>query len=90
MLFELNGADWMPLARCRTEPAELFFPSDGKGVVRARQVCALCPVQSECLDYALRNHMEHGVWGGKSERERRALQRQRRLGFLVLPSERVH
>jgi WhiB family redox-sensing transcriptional regulator len=35
-------------------------------------------VINECLEYALENHVDHGVWGGKSERERRRLSRMRR------------
>ena len=36
------------------------------------------PVRSECLEYALLNRIEHGVWGGASERERRRILRRRR------------
>jgi WhiB family redox-sensing transcriptional regulator len=36
-------------------------------------------VQAPCLEYALRNRIDHGVWGGASERERRRILRQRRL-----------
>jgi hypothetical protein len=39
----------------------------------ARQVCAACPVRQPCLDYAITNRITHGIWGGLTERERRAL-----------------
>jgi WhiB family redox-sensing transcriptional regulator len=69
---------WMFHARCRgIDPAE-FFPSDGTGVETAQRVCAACPVTVECLEYALLNRIEHGVWGGASERERRRILRRRR------------
>ncbi|HEY1826569.1 MAG TPA: WhiB family transcriptional regulator [Acidimicrobiales bacterium] len=41
-------------------------------------MCAECPVASPCLEYALENHIDHGVWGGASERERRRILRRRR------------
>jgi WhiB family redox-sensing transcriptional regulator len=70
---------WMLNARCRDAAPGAFFPSDGVGVDRARQVCAECAVQAECLEYALEFRIDHGVWGGCSERERRRILRQRRL-----------
>ena len=69
---------WMVQGRCRDLPPEVFFPSDGVGVEVARRYCAECPVKSPCLEYALENHIEHGVWGGASERERRRIARSRR------------
>ena len=71
--------EWMAKGNCRTESASLFFPSDGVGVEVARRICATCPVKSPCLEYALRNGIDHGVWGGASERERRRIARRRRL-----------
>ena len=71
--------DWMTQGNCRTSPPDVFFPSDGVGVEVARRICADCPVKEPCLEYALRNHIEHGVWGGASERERRRIARRRRL-----------
>lgn len=71
--------EWMSEGNCRNEPPSRFFPSDGVGVDAARQLCATCPVKSMCLEYALRNKIDHGVWGGTSERERRRILRQRRL-----------
>jgi len=72
----------MKSARCRDYPVDIFFPQDGVGVLRAQKICAQCPVRSDCLEYVLDMHIEHGVWGGKSERERRRLQRARRLSTL--------
>jgi WhiB family redox-sensing transcriptional regulator len=72
--------------RCRAWPASTFFPSDGVGVEIARQICADCPVREPCLEYALQNHIDHGVWGGASERERRRIARRRRLEAAGRPS----
>ncbi|MGH7750294.1 MAG: WhiB family transcriptional regulator, partial [Candidatus Dormibacteria bacterium] len=54
-------------------------PSDGVGVEVARRICAECPSKEPCLEYALHNKIEHGVWGGASERERRRIARRRRV-----------
>jgi WhiB family transcriptional regulator, redox-sensing transcriptional regulator len=43
----------------------------------AKLVCFGCPVRTECLAEALDNRIEFGVWGGMTERERRALLRRR-------------
>jgi WhiB family redox-sensing transcriptional regulator len=69
---------WMAAARCRDLEPAMFFPSDGLGVELARRICVNCPVQAPCLEYALQHHIEHGVWGGTSERERRRIARRRR------------
>lgn len=74
----LDEAEWMAHARCRGAAPTEFFPSDGLGVEAAQRVCAGCPVKVECLEYALANRIEHGVWGGASERERRRILRRRR------------
>lgn len=73
------GAEWMARGKCHDMPPEIFFPSDGVGVEVARKICADCPVKTPCLEYALLHGIEHGVWGGASERERRRIARQRRL-----------
>ena len=49
------------------------------GVEVAKRLCVNCAVRSECLEYALRNRIDHGVWGGTSERERRRILKSRRL-----------
>src|SRR6267378_7042504 len=75
---------WMTEGKCRELPPSMFFPSDGVGVEVARRICAECPVRAACLEYALRNGIDHGVWGGTSERERRRIARRRRLAAEAL------
>jgi WhiB family redox-sensing transcriptional regulator len=69
----------MSRGACREQPPGQFFPSDGVGVDRARKVCAGCSVRPECLEYALEHRIDHGVWGGTSERERRRILKSRRV-----------
>jgi WhiB family redox-sensing transcriptional regulator len=70
---------WMSAGNCRNYPPAVFFPSDGVGVDRARKICGDCPVAEQCLEYALDQRIEHGVWGGASERERRRILKRRRV-----------
>ncbi len=67
------AARWRELAACRGADLEVFFPGRGESAESARQVCAACPVRQPCLDYAISNRIAHGIWGGLTERERRAL-----------------
>ncbi|MGW4027277.1 WhiB family transcriptional regulator [Streptomyces sp. NPDC005009] len=67
---------WHEDAACRSaDPDEMFADSARQN--RAKQVCAGCPVRTECLAEALDSRVEWGVWGGMTERERRALLRRR-------------
>jgi WhiB family transcriptional regulator, redox-sensing transcriptional regulator len=74
---------WMTQGNCRNHPPTAFFPPDGVGVERAKKVCVDCPVAATCLEYALQNRIDHGVWGGTSERERRRILKSRRLVALL-------
>ena len=67
------AARWRELAACRGTHLEVFFPGRGETAGPARQVCAACPVRQPCLDYAITSRIAYGVWGGLTERERRAL-----------------
>lgn len=68
----------MARGRCTNVPPSMFFPSDGVGVEVAQRICATCPVKTECLEHALAERIDHGVWGGCSERERRRILKRRR------------
>ncbi|QUH03598.1 WhiB family transcriptional regulator [Saccharopolyspora erythraea] len=77
---ERDTTNWRDQAACLDEDPELFFPVSEVGpgarqASAAKAVCARCPVRSECLDYALENGLDHGVFGGMTDRERRALSR---------------
>jgi WhiB family redox-sensing transcriptional regulator len=68
--------EWAANAACRsTDPDALFV--QGAAQNRAKTICLGCPVRTECLADALDNRVEFGVWGGMTERERRALLRRR-------------
>jgi WhiB family redox-sensing transcriptional regulator len=71
-----GGWNWRVAARCRTADAEGLFVT-GARQREARAICRTCPVRTECLAHALDHRIEFGVWGGMTERERRALLRAR-------------
>jgi len=75
--------NWMAEGKCSELPPAVFFPNDGLGVQAAQRICGACAVSDACLEYALVNRIDHGVWGGKSERERRRILRQRRTAAVV-------
>jgi WhiB family transcriptional regulator, redox-sensing transcriptional regulator len=71
-------SSWWEQAACQSADPELFFPvtvgSAGRSEVgRAKAVCASCGIRRQCLEYALDTRQQHGVWGGTSEDERRAI-----------------
>ncbi|MCC7078652.1 MAG: WhiB family transcriptional regulator [Acidimicrobiia bacterium] len=74
---EAWSGEWRRLARCRDRDPDVFFPGRGMSTAPAKAICASCPVRAECLEYALENREKYGIWGGKSERERRQLRRLR-------------
>lgn len=69
----LTAARWMEAAACQYTDPEVFFPAAGEPSLPARRICYRCPVVSQCLQWALSTAEPHGVLGGQSVRERRAL-----------------
>ena len=71
--------NWLERAACDGLDPAIFFPDkSGQGNLqasKARKVCNMCPVQEECLKYALDNNEKWGIWGGKTEKERRKLKK---------------
>jgi WhiB family redox-sensing transcriptional regulator len=66
---------WHELAACNGADGDAFFPEKGGSTRDAKRICLGCEVRAECLEYALANQIRFGVWGGKSERERRRIRR---------------
>lgn len=71
--FSDRGA-WIPQAACRAVDPDLLFV-EGKEQRQAVAICRHCPVVLQCRADALDNRVEFGVWGGMTERQRRALLR---------------
>lgn len=69
-------SSWLMQGACRTSDADDLFVA-GAAQSRAKAVCSGCLVRTECLADALDNRIEFGIWGGMTERERRALLRRR-------------
>ena len=68
--------EWTSDALCTQQDADSLF-ARGAAQNLAKLLCRQCPVQIACLADALDNHVEFGVWGGLTERERRALLKRR-------------
>lgn len=67
--------EWVTRAKCRDiDPDELFVR--GAAQRKAAVICRHCPVVLQCRADALDNRVEFGVWGGLTERQRRALLRE--------------
>ncbi|ORW48789.1 WhiB family transcriptional regulator [Mycobacterium paraense] len=72
---EAGDRAWVTKALCReTDPEELFVR--GAAQRRAAVICRHCPVMQQCAAEALDNKVEFGIWGGMTERQRRALLKQ--------------
>ncbi len=57
-----------PVARCADGNGTmvgLFFSDHVVDIARARAMCAVCPLQSQCLAGALEREEPWGVWGGQ-------------------------
>jgi WhiB family redox-sensing transcriptional regulator len=72
--------EWFADATCRVEriPTETFFPAfdDHAGVAIA--ICARCPVRECCLEWAIAERFDAGIFGGTTARGRMRIRRRRR------------
>lgn len=70
--------NWRAQAACAGLDVNLFIP-EGRGdkgeraYKEARLICDTCPVSQPCLAYALREHIEEGMWGGTTPKERKKI-----------------
>lgn len=65
---------WKRKGACAGDPqaTDLLYAAELKDQVEgAKRWCAPCPVRRECLNYAIANREEFGVWGGVIESRRR-------------------
>ena len=79
MAVSIPRIEFFDRARCREVDLSVFYPEAKTKwtVSQAKAICTLCPVRIECLEYALDTEFIdgaiNGIWGGKTERERRKL-----------------
>lgn len=77
------NVSWQEEAACKGADINLFFPAErgSKSYYQYEEIekyCASCPVQEECLQFALDNFIYNGIWGGKSANQRRMIAKQMR------------
>lgn len=79
-------SQWIHRAACRDEDPELFWPAHESkpnqhptvGELAALAVCVGCPVQPDCLRWALSTgQTDWGVLGGRTAAQRKAAVRAR-------------
>ena len=68
--------DWRAHASCARFDPDLFFSPGALEHKMAKRICRECPVRRDCLAYAMEEPVDHGVWGGLTERERRRARRE--------------
>jgi WhiB family redox-sensing transcriptional regulator len=71
----LDERPWSVFAACQEAKDVSFFPQNKAEERVAAMVCSTCPVSDECLAHALATNERFGMWGGVSEKQRRAMAR---------------
>jgi WhiB family redox-sensing transcriptional regulator len=71
----LLDQDWRADGLCGQADPNLFFSVGAVEHKKAKGICRSCPVRSQCLSYAMDRQVDHGIWGGLTERERRRWRR---------------
>ena len=74
-----RAMDWQTEGMCRGNHAHLFFPPTAfekkdereRRETRAKAICQVCPVLSDCRTYALTLREAYGIWGGMTESDRK-------------------
>jgi WhiB family redox-sensing transcriptional regulator len=67
--------DWRAAGLCAKSDPDLFFAVGAVEHKLAKRICRSCPVAEQCLSYAMDSPVDHGIWGGLTERERRRWRR---------------
>ncbi len=75
----MRDEEWRESALCKEVDPQIFFEeTPGVKSTAAKSVCRRCDVQLDCLDYALNNSVNDGIWGGLSVNQRKRLRTERR------------
>jgi hypothetical protein len=75
----MNSNGWQQEANCKDTDPEIFFDAGKKK--EYKPLCDACPVQKDCLLYAL-IYGYSGIWGGLTEKERKRKFNKESLKFM--------
>jgi len=64
---------WQGLCHAQPGLLPLFYSDNRAEQDMARELCFSCPIQLECLEYAILNKEKFGIWGGTLPAERKRL-----------------
>jgi WhiB family redox-sensing transcriptional regulator len=78
------SARWYDEALCVGSDVSVFFPEQGDSAEPAKAICRQCPVAEACLEENL--YEIHGVYGGKSGKERQVIRRDRNRALMAAHS----
>jgi WhiB family redox-sensing transcriptional regulator len=78
--FHERDTTWQNQAACAGHDPEMWSPPDiarykhtlarHNATRQAKNICNQCPVKTQCLDYALKQDIRYGIWGGYDQYER--------------------
>lgn len=68
---------WMTKASCLDKDTNKFYTENEQQIAATKAFCKACPVRLSCLDYALRNDEEWGIFGGLTPPERLKIKKMR-------------
>lgn len=83
MTLNIPPAHILDQAQCANTDPEAFWPTretPPHEIQYARRICHTCPVITECLEWAIANNEEAGIWGGTTGKKRRKIMANRRAG----------
>lgn len=73
----MSNHEWISKAACAPYNPEDWFPEGHHGIseknVAAMMICHSCPVRLHCLETALKEKLEYGIWGGTFGNQRRRM-----------------
>jgi hypothetical protein len=76
----MSNEEWMNLAKCK-DRLDYFFTEHlpiaqaRKLQMIAKSICMQCEVKQECIEYAIKNDEQYGIWGGMTVKELRSYNR---------------
>lgn len=80
----IDDLDWQKDALCREVDPELFFVEHGDpwSARAAIEVCDMCPVKDQCLEWRLScayTDDQHGIYGGMGPEKRQEIRVKRKV-----------